>query len=689
MNTATDAYGRFNLRRDTLIEILDRTATACLRIEQKSLAQHLAALRDKAQSNRFKVMVVGTFKNGKSTFINALLGERVLPAYAVPCTAVINEVKWGSEKSATLHFRDPLPKPLPDKLSPKAVAHIQKANGRTPEPLTIPVTELEDFVVIADPARPQQDSVAETPYERAEVFWPLELCRNGVEIIDSPGLNEAGTREKVTVDYISQADAVLFVMSSLALASQTEINFVQFNLHESGHRDIFFVCNRFDQLDTPREQERVRVHALDRLSALTDLRSDGVHFISAKQAMDGRVNARPELLETSGILPLEKALSDFLVNQRGRIKLLTPARELTHSLRQLRQEILPGQRKLLGMELADVERKVREITPMLDDARRAKEQLGKAMSQHFEKLHADVREAATRFVIELAEALPGIVEGSETLTQIKIFTIGHKEQIEALVKEVLEKVDLAVQQRVATWKTEVLDPKFRRSVEDMQEQIEHDITAFYERLEGIQADIFDHEKVAIKSEETPSGSERFFASVAGLLMGDIATGVYGAQFGFKGLMSAIAVQFGVLIALGLIGIANPFVIIAAMFGAGFFNAVLRVGSMNDKVKKQLAKEVQAAFKTTMHETVATITGKTRDVTGKICDAAVQTLEGDIQTIQEQADAALRDKQAGQQQVDAKRTALDQVELELNAVSDALQNFILELADSGRTLPAKT
>ena len=52
----------------------------------------LLDLKKKLENDNFKVLVIGEFKNGKSTFINSLMGEKVLPAYSTPCTAVINEV---------------------------------------------------------------------------------------------------------------------------------------------------------------------------------------------------------------------------------------------------------------------------------------------------------------------------------------------------------------------------------------------------------------------------------------------------------------------------------------------------------------------------------------------------------------------------------------------------------------------
>src|SRR5262249_40396692 len=109
--------------------------------------------------------------------------------------------------------------PLPDGLPPEAVSHLRRASGGTVPPMQISVDQLEEFVVIPDPTRDPAKSVAESPYDRVELFWPLPLCQNGVEIIDSPGLNEHGIRTKVTVDYLGSVDAIVFVMSCSALAS--------------------------------------------------------------------------------------------------------------------------------------------------------------------------------------------------------------------------------------------------------------------------------------------------------------------------------------------------------------------------------------------------------------------------------------------------------------------------------------
>lgn len=71
----------------------------------------------------FRLVVLGDLKRGKSTLINAILGERLLPSDVNPCTAILSVLKYGPQKQVTIHFRDDTP---PSRLmSPPS-------NGNTP-----------------------------------------------------------------------------------------------------------------------------------------------------------------------------------------------------------------------------------------------------------------------------------------------------------------------------------------------------------------------------------------------------------------------------------------------------------------------------------------------------------------------------------------------------------------------------
>ena len=370
MTDTQDSYGIFQRNRQELVNLISRTQTVFKKLKIESWDQSLAQLNNKVQSEHFKVMVLGEFKRGKSTVINAMLGEEVLPAYAIPCTAVINEIKWGEERRAILHFRDPIPEPLPKKIPEQAMNHIQKTGGRDIPPLDIPYEELESYVAIPDPEKKKQkESVAETPYEKVELFWPLGLCKSGVEIIDSPGLNEDGARAKITNEYIPKVDAVLFVISCIAPVSESEMKVIDRNLHGAGHKDIFFIFNRFDQI-RPRERERTVSYGQNALGDETSFGTDGIFFISALDALEGRLDKDDSMVEGSGILRLEKSLRRFLTDKKAKVKILQPARELANTIQEVRGGIIPAQCRILEESLEEVENRDQQIKIQLEEVER-------------------------------------------------------------------------------------------------------------------------------------------------------------------------------------------------------------------------------------------------------------------------------------------------------------------------------
>jgi GTPase SAR1 family protein len=252
-------------------------------------------------------MVIGTFKNGKSTFINSLLEEDVLTARALPATAVINEVKYGEEKDAILYFRNPLPENLPASISQKALAHMQKHNMRDVPPLHIDYHELEDYVVIPIGEDPKE-MLLESPYEKVELFWPLEMLKEGVEIIDSPGLEEDDTRTRVTMDYLTKADAILFVLTADKLCSKAELDFIENNLHEFGFTDPFFIVNRFDLIPDNQREELMRFAKMK----LGEFSTNEIFYVSepaqflaqnetVRAAIESQVVQLRESLEAQGI----------------------------------------------------------------------------------------------------------------------------------------------------------------------------------------------------------------------------------------------------------------------------------------------------------------------------------------------------------------------------------------------------
>jgi len=68
--------------------------------------EQLAALLDRLDAARLRVLVAGEAKRGKSTLVNALLGREVLPAGVTPLTAVTTTVRYGDDERAEVRFLD-------------------------------------------------------------------------------------------------------------------------------------------------------------------------------------------------------------------------------------------------------------------------------------------------------------------------------------------------------------------------------------------------------------------------------------------------------------------------------------------------------------------------------------------------------------------------------------------------------
>jgi len=71
---------------------------------------NLQRLIDKLRTNRFNLVVLGAFKRGKSTLINALLGEAVLPTAIVPLTSVVTILGYGEQLDIQVHFQSGQPR---------------------------------------------------------------------------------------------------------------------------------------------------------------------------------------------------------------------------------------------------------------------------------------------------------------------------------------------------------------------------------------------------------------------------------------------------------------------------------------------------------------------------------------------------------------------------------------------------
>ncbi len=678
-------FGEHFSRRNQLMDLLDRTQGIFNQLNMGEEATNLETLSVRLKQDTFKIMVVGEFKRGKSTFINALLGEKLLPATSVPCTAVITEVKWGDNKEALLYFRQPLPEPLSEGLPPTVVEYLAQHHTDSLPPMKINAEELNDYVKILDPAKDQKRSVAQTPYAKVDIMWPLPLCANGIEIIDSPGLNEHGARTKITSEYLRNTDAVLFVMSCIALAGESEMNFINNYLHNSGHENIFFLCNRINQVEPDEDKQTIIDYGINVLEDKTALGRDGIFFFSALDALEGRLDNDEERIRESGILDIETNLTRFLVEQRGKIKLLQPANNLKQLIQKAQNEVIPTQYNMLEQDITSLQAKYEEVKPLFEDAERKRQQIMGKINVGCADLKDDVRRQAKSWVDNTVHQIPDWIIEMEIENSLELWKtsddsaipIGHKKQAENLIHEVAEKLIERLENEYFSWCNNDLQPFVTGKINTIFDDTEVNIQSFLIRIQEIRqtiAGISNTEKVSL---DQASGIERILAAAGGLMVGGVGSAFVGGTFGYKEMAKSLVpnVAVGLVLILGL-GVINPAILIPALLGTGLVQNLWTLKRSNDKIVSEIANQIALELKTKSEDIANKIAEFIEKEIMEIAQPLEQGMAHEINSIREQVEVALKEKETGEAYASAKRELLKQIEKELTVIQQDLSNLLL-------------
>ncbi len=204
-------------------EALDRIAEIALAHAMPRVAEEAERLAERVAEGRFHVACVGQFKRGKSTLLNALLGEEVLPAGVVPVTAVPTVLRWSPE--------------------PKAI--VRTTDGTT---LFVRPPEIGSFVAESE----NPDNVKRV--EVVELLLPSMLLRNGMCLVDTPGLGSVfEVATGATRAFLPNMDAALVVLGADPPISADEVAMVETAARQV--EDILVVLTKADRATDEERRE--------------------------------------------------------------------------------------------------------------------------------------------------------------------------------------------------------------------------------------------------------------------------------------------------------------------------------------------------------------------------------------------------------------------------------------------------
>lgn len=257
----------------------------------------------------FRLLVLGDFQRGKSTLINALIGKNLLPSDVNPCTALLTVLRYGTESKVTVYFQDDKP---PEKLD----FAISKQRY-TIDP--------EDAKKLA-----QENKLAFPDVEHAVVEYPLPILAKGIEIIDSPGLNDTEARNQLSLGYINNCHGILFVFRAIQPCTLEERRYLENYIKDRG-LSIFFLINGWDEIqkelidpDNPEElqQAESKLREVFRTNLGGYCQIDGediyekrVFEISSLMALRRRLQNSEDTLHTKKKLPKGSTMISNLAKQ--------------------------------------------------------------------------------------------------------------------------------------------------------------------------------------------------------------------------------------------------------------------------------------------------------------------------------------------------------------------------------------
>ncbi|KFI08022.1 dynamin family protein [Massilia sp. BSC265] len=351
---------------------------------EQQLERALARLRD----DRLSVAFVAEFSRGKTELINAIFfadyGQRILPSSAgrttmcptellydpalPPCIRLLpietrrshlstSDYKEKSEEesggNASAWTVLPLDLDTPERMTEtfRQVSQTRRVPSSEAQAYGLWDPEDQDLASSLGP-----DGTVEIPqWRHAIINLPHPLLKQGLVILDTPGLNAIGTEPELTLKLIPNAHAVLFVLAAESGVTKSDIEV--WRTHIGAGPGRLAVLNKidamWDELRSPQENEAEIARQQQDAAQLLGLDAKRVYPVSAQKALVGKINGDMALFERSRLGLLEAALFHDLIPARRAII----ARQLRDDLAQL----AAGQQAMGAARMRDLVEQLQEL----------------------------------------------------------------------------------------------------------------------------------------------------------------------------------------------------------------------------------------------------------------------------------------------------------------------------------------
>ncbi len=430
----------------------------------------LKKAEEKLDQEQFNLVVVGQFKRGKSTFINALLSDDIVPSSILPLTSIVTIIQYAQKKKAVVKFLD---------------NHEE----------TIDISDIEKYVT--EKYNPKNKLQVKEVY----VYHPSEYLKKGVRIIDTPGIGSVFKHNTdVAYNFLPYCDAAVFLMSPDPPLGEAEIEFLK-NVKIYTEK-FFFILNKIDIVSEDELDEVVEFNR-NLLKEYTSSEVIRIYPISAREALKAKLNKDSNLLEKSQMLHIEKALDEFIAKERMNIIATSVINAL---LRHINNELTSYklQKETQKLSVDSLKEKVNKFSKFIEGVKEEAEEYEYILDKRIEKIY---RELDDDIDLLKQKELPSLIEKMQEHFNEKPKGKLSTEEFENFMTEKMNEYILEI---FTNWRKEQSD-LISEKVEAIYNDLAHKINQKIEDIINTASSIFDVKLNAyVDSEKLTQKSDFYF-----------------------------------------------------------------------------------------------------------------------------------------------------------------------------------
>jgi len=592
----------------------------------------------------FRLMILGDLKRGKSTLLNALIGEKLLPSDVNPCTALITVLRYGNNKKVTVYFKD----------------------GQPPEQLDFD-TFKEKYTIDSDEAKrlQQNERLAFPNVEYALVEYPLSILEKGIEIIDSPGLNDTEARNKLALNYLNNCNAILFVFRAIQPCTLEERRYLE-NYIKDRNLTVFFLVNAWDEItkeliDPEDEEElakaetKIRTVFRTNLSEYTkangiDIYEERVFEVSSLQALRKRLKDPEDNLEGTGFPEFTSALNKFLT-QESNLTQMRQARSLAKTAYKRTHEAIERRRSLIDRNVGELKENIDSVKPEFDRLKEIRDRFREEIRKTGDRAAKKVANSYRDYILNLGNTFEtDFVKYQPNLGYLDFLIAGKREEFNAAFKQGFERY---INEKISTWELTAekeIQKAFQelaKSAADYGNIYDRIVDEIDEKLIGKKIDFKNY----IEGEENSPGWSKWAMGFFSLATGNVA-GVALAASGFDWkdiLVNWLAVlgigSFLVIFASPIL-IFNPIGIALTSLGIGALQAQEARNKFLKAAKKEFTKalpKIAESQHESIYQTVAECFDRYENEVIDRIDKDIKARQGELDNLLEQKEATEIDR----------------------------------------------